>query len=118
MDPKSTAVDDFIKLRVRPELHPVVELLRRLMREEAPAATEVISYGIAAYRLKRIIAVISPTQKDITFSLSHGSRFEDNYGLLKGKGVSSKHIKIKNVKTVNTEAIRYYIRQAVDWDNR
>jgi len=67
------------------------------MREEAPNAKEEISYGIPAWKLQRIIAVISPTKRDITFSFSRGAQFEDKYGLLRGVGKSSKHVKIKNL---------------------
>ena len=109
-------VNDFIKDRVVPELRPVVALIRALMKECAPKAQESISYGIPAYKLRRIIAVISPTKKDITFSFSRGVQFEDKYGLLRGVGKSSKHVKIKSVAAANRQALRYYIKQAVRLD--
>ena len=111
-------VDEFVQAKVLPELRPVVALIRDLMKECAPEATELVSYGIPAYKVRRIIAVISPTKKDITFSFSRGGQFEDKYGLLRGVGKSSKHVKIKDLKSMNTEALRYYIRQAVEFDDR
>jgi hypothetical protein len=60
-----------------------------------------------------IIAVISPTKKDITFAFSRGAEFEDRYGLLRGEGHVSKHVKIKAVKDINKEALRDYIEQAL-----
>lgn len=84
----------------------------------APEASEGISYGIPAWRVRRIIAVISPTKRDITFSFSRGAQFEDKYGLLRGVGKSSKHVKIKNLDGVNKEALRYYIRQALELDKK
>jgi hypothetical protein len=109
-------VDEFIKARVLPEFHPVVALIRALMKECAPDVQEQISYGIPAYRGKRILAVISPTKKDITFSFSRGAQFEDKYGLLRGVGKSSKHVKLKDPATANKDALRDYIRQALDLD--
>src|SRR5512143_883657 len=106
-------VDAFVKARVRPELRQVVALIRKLMKECMPKAQELISYGIPAYRANRIIAVISPTQKDITFSFSRGAQMADKYGLLRGAGKSSKHVKIKSVDSANMAALRYYIKQAV-----
>jgi hypothetical protein len=108
--------DDFVKARVLPELQPIVGMIRELMKECAPNAEEVISYGIPAYKVKRILAVISPTQKDITFSFSRGTQFEDPYNLLKGVGKSSRHVKIKNLAGANQEALRYYIKQALELD--
>ena len=109
-------VDDFVKTKVLPELQPIVATIRELMRECAPNAKEVISYGIPAYKARRIMAVISPTKKDITFSFSRGAQFEDKYGLLKGVGKASKHVKLKNLSDANKDALRYYIEQALEFD--
>ena len=43
-------IDEFVKTRVLPEFQPIVAMLRELMREMAPDATEAIRYGISAYR--------------------------------------------------------------------
>jgi hypothetical protein len=109
-------VDDFIETKVLPEFQSIVAMIRRLMKECAPNAQEIISYGIPAYKAKRIIAVISPTKKDITFAFSRGAEFEDKYNLLQGVGKVSKHVKIKNLTDANKEALRYYIKQALEFD--
>jgi hypothetical protein len=111
-------VDDFVKAKVLPELQPIVAMIRDLMKECAPNTTESISYGIPAYKANRIVAVISPTKKDITFSFSRGAQFEDKFGLLKGVGKSSKHVKIKNLAGANKDALRYYIQQALEFDEK
>ena len=41
-------VDKFVKRRVLPEFQPVVGILRALMREMAPDATEELQYGLPA----------------------------------------------------------------------
>ena len=111
-------VDEFVKTKVLPEYRDIVSMLRELMHEMAPDAKEVISYGIPAYKRKRILAVISPTKKDITFAFSRGAEFEDKYVLLEGVGKVSKHVKIKNMDTVNKEALKYYIKQALELDSK
>ena len=111
-------VDDFVKTKVLPEFQPIVAMIRELMKECAPNAKEVISYGIPAYKAKRILVVISPTKKDITFAFSRGAEFEDKYGLLRGVGKVSKHVKLKNLAAVNEEALRYYIGQALELDEK
>jgi hypothetical protein len=113
---KITTAEEFIEQKVLPEYRDIVEMLRALMRETAPNAKEVITYGILAWRGKLMLAVISPTKKDITFAFSRGAEFEDKFGLLKGVGTVSKHVKIKDLKTVNKDALRYYIRQALEFD--
>jgi hypothetical protein len=118
MTKNELSVDDFVKTRVLPEFQPVVALIRSLMKEHAPNVQELISYGIPAYRRKRILAVISPTKKDITFSFSRGSQFEDRYGLLKGVGKVSRHVKLTSSATANLTALQDYIRQALEFDDK
>jgi len=115
---KPTTVDEFIKQRVLPEHYEIVEMLRNLMSEVAPNAREVLTYGILAWRENLILAVISPTQKDITFSFSKGAVFEDKYGLLGGVGKVSKYIKIRDAKEINETALKYYILQALKLDKK
>ena len=115
---KPTTVDEFIKQRVQPEHYEIVEMLRNLMREVAPHAREVLTYGILAWRENLILAVVSPTKKDITFSFSKGAEFEDKYGLLGGVGKVSKYVKIKDGKEVNKTALKYYIKQALKFDKK
>jgi hypothetical protein len=111
-------VDDFIEAKVLPEFRPIVAMIRELMRVCAPNVKEVISYGIPAYKAKQLLAVISPTKKDITFAFSRGAEFEDKYDLLRGVGKVSKHVKIKKLADVNMEALRYYIRQSLEFDEK
>lgn len=101
------SVDEYVRTKIRPEQQDIVAMLRELMGELAPNAKEEISYGIPVWKGKRILAVISPTKKDITFAFSRGAEFEDKYGLLKGVGKVSKHVKIKDLKDVNKEALHY-----------
>ena len=112
------SVDEFVETRVLPEFRPVVAMLRALMREAAPDAQELISYGIPAYKLKHIIAVISPTKKGITLAFSRGAEFEDKYGLLEGEGKVSKNVRMKSVDEINVEALKYYIKQALMFDSK
>ena len=100
-------VDEFVETKVLPEYRDIVSMLRELMREMAPDAKEMISYGIPAYKRKRIIAVISPTKKGITFAFSRGAEFEDKYGLLEGVGKVSKNVRIKSVDAVKREQLKY-----------
>jgi hypothetical protein len=112
------SVDEFVETRVLPEFRPVVAMLRALMREAAPDAQELISYGIPAYKLKHIIAVISPTKKGITLAFSRGAEFEDKYGLLEGEGKVSKNVRMKKVDEIKVEALKYYIKQALIFDSK
>jgi hypothetical protein len=117
-EPSEQDVDRFVATKVKPELRDVVASIRALMKKQAPQAKLGISYGIPAWRGKRILAVISPTKRDITFAFSRGADFDDKYGLLQGVGKVSKHVKIANGSEINKAALRYYIKQALQCDKQ
>ena len=112
----SEEVDKFVKNRILPQYHAIVTMLRELFHEMAPNAQEGIYYNLPMYKGNKIFAFISPTKKDITLGFTHGVEFEDKYGLLKGTGKSGKHVKIKNLDSLNKDAIIYYLNQALELD--
>lgn len=114
----SKEVDEFVAAKVLPQYRDIAERLRALMAECAPDAREVMGYGVPMWRMKRMIAVLSPTKKGITFALSEGASFEDKFGLLEGVGHRSKNVRMKSLDDWNDEALRYYIAQAVACDDR
>jgi hypothetical protein len=111
------SVNKFVEAKVAPEFRPVVAAIRSLMRECAPDAEEVISYGMPVYKGKKLFAWINPPVKDVTLGFSRGAQMEDKYSLLRGaaKG-GSRHVKMKSVAEVNEPALKYYIKQAVKLD--
>jgi hypothetical protein len=88
------------------------------MREMAPEAREVIAYGIPMYKGRKYLVVISPSKSGITFSFVYGRQFEDRFDLLRGVGKVSRHVKMKRLDQLNEEALRDYIRQALEIDAR
>lgn len=112
----SRDVDAFVRQRVQPEHRPVVTRLRKLMREHAPAARELIAYGIPMWKANGWVAFLSPTKRDITFGFAYGGEFTDRYGLLRGAGKKSRHVKIPSVEDINEVALRSYLRQAMERD--
>lgn len=51
-------------------------------------------------------------------AFSRGAHFEDRYGLLEGVGKVSKNVRLKSVADINEAALRYYIAQAIEHDER
>jgi hypothetical protein len=109
-------VDDYVNSKVPLEHRETVAMLRTLVRECAPQAEELISYGMLVFQARKIFAWINPSPKGITLGFSRGLQLEDRFDLLRGAGKGSRHIKIKSPGSVDTEVLRYYIRQAVDLD--
>lgn len=118
----TTSIKVFIETKVLPEYRPIVSEIRDLIKETAPDVTEEMRggteayYSVPAYRLKRIIMVISPSKQGITLAFSKGASFEDSYGLLEGVGKQAKNVRMKTMDDFNKEALVYYIGQAVEKD--
>ena len=112
------SVDEFVSQKVLPQHRDIVVMLRQCMREMVPGAMEMICRGIPGWKGVRMLAVISPTKKDITLAFSRGAEFEDKYGLLKGAGKVSKHMKFKSMADLDTDVLRYYIGQAAALDEK
>ncbi len=110
-------VDAFVRTNVPPQFRDIVEKLRQLMREAAPDASEEIAYRIPMWRRRRIFVFLNPTKKDITFGFARGREFEDKYGLLRGVGKASMHLKFKTAADVKPAVVRYYIEQALKLDD-
>lgn len=116
MPNNNITVDDWIKTKVLPQYQPVVREIRKLLREYAPKAEEVMSYGIPNYRGNKMLAVISPAKTNITLAFSRGAEFEDKCGLLEGVGNVSKNVRFKTLDDINKPAIKYYVKQALALD--
>lgn len=109
-------VDEFIKTKIKSEFREAAEYIRAVMREYAPNSKELVGYGIPMWRGNKMLAVLSPTKTEITFSFSRGAEFEDKYKLLGGVGKVSKFIKLKEVNDVSKTQLAYYIKQALKLD--
>jgi uncharacterized protein YdhG (YjbR/CyaY superfamily) len=110
-------VDDYVTTKVLPEHRQTVAMLRALVRECAPQSEELVSYGMTVFKAAgKIFAWINPSKKHITFGFRAGSLIEDKFDLLRGVGKHARHIKIKSADSVDRDALRYYIKQALDLD--
>lgn len=111
-------VNEYIQHKVQPEYRAVIASLRRLMRETAPKAEELISYGMPCYKRKDIFAYLNASKSGITLSFVHGIEIDDKYGLLKGKAKWARYVRLKHPTDINQTALKYYIKQAWKLDTK
>ncbi len=117
-------VDAFAEARVLPAYRPIFAAFRDLVRTEFPQLTEGLrggtdAYpGVPVYRLNRIVVTVSPTKKGITINFTDGGRFDDPYGLLEGVGHKTRNVRWSKPEQFDADALRSYLRQAVDADSR
>ena len=111
-------VDQYVSTKITPQHQQIVARLRALMREYAPNAQEAVGYGMLVWKTPRVFAFITATEKAVTFGFTRGIQIEDRFRLLKGTGKTTRHVKLKSLSALNEneEALRDYIKQAVELD--
>ena len=66
MDRGVESVDSYIT-KCEPGVRPILQSLRELIREEAPGAVEVISYGMPAFKLTRVLVYFAAQKNHLGF---------------------------------------------------
>lgn len=118
------SVEDFISDKVDEKYQPIVTKFRQLIKSSFPELTEEMRggsekyYGVPVYRLKRILITLSPTKQGITFAFSDGKMIHDKYKMLEGLGNKTLNIRLKSDSEFDDEKMKYYIKQAIDIDQR
>jgi len=113
---KVASVDEYVQTQVAPEHRALVAMIRAFMRDHAPAAKEVIKWNQPVWQGSAPIVVISASKEHVLLIFSRGAEFTDSYGLLEGEGGVSKHVKLTSLAAINQDALRDYVRQAVELD--
>lgn len=109
-------VEAYIANRVPPHHHALVERLRALLRECAPEAREAVRYRMICWTQRQILVYLTSREQDVTLGFVNGTQLDDPFGLLKGRGRGTRHVKMKDAAAVPDAALRHYIAQALKLD--
>lgn len=110
------SVEAYIASRIPPQHHALVERLRALIAECAPDAREAISYDMICWTQRQMLTYLTSREQDVTLGFVRGVQFDDRFGLLKGRGRSARHVKMKNEAAIPEAALRDYLAQALKLD--
>ena len=99
-----------------PGVRELAEALRKLVREVAPGATERghVGWGNIAYQAKGVFCYIAPLKDSVNLGFHRGADLPDPQGLLLGTGKSMRHVKIRSMDEIDTDAVRALVRQAAE----
>ena len=86
---KPDPVDAFVKRRVQPEHQAVVAVVRKLMRALAPDATELITYGIPAFRQNGFLIGFAASAKHLSLHPMNNHTVADFANELAGYSTST-----------------------------
>ncbi len=104
-------IDEYIAAKIPALQWPLVARLREVMRDCAPDASEVVSYDMICWKQGRIIAYLTATEKHVLLGFIHGTAMHDAHGLLKGRGKSTRHIRLTRIEDVPPVAVCDYVAQ-------
>jgi len=107
-------VDAFFAKQPAP-LRPIIDTLRALIGDAAPAAESSIKWGMPFYSLGgKTVCAIGAHKAHVNLILpgAPGS-FTDPDGLLEGEGKTGQHLKLRAGEAVPRAAIRGWLKTAV-----
>jgi hypothetical protein len=97
--------------RLPPPVQPVVTLLRKVVLEVAPEASEQIENGAAAYFANGVFARIEPTEHEVLVRFLKGGKLP-SASELPGEG-DSRALSFKTVAELRENVLRKVVREAV-----
>ena len=88
--------------------------LRRIVRENAPDASESIKWAQPVYEDNGPFCFIKAHKKHVNFGFWRGVQLDDPRGYLQGTGEKMRHVKITSIDDMDREALGYLVKQAVE----
>lgn len=118
-DPTAGTFDDLLAL-ASAEWRPVMSALRDLVRDVDPSTVEVVrlgdraaSYGVGPKKMSEAYAYVMPQARWVNLGFYKGAALADPGGLLEGTGASLRHVKVGDLRTVASPALRHLVEAAV-----
>jgi hypothetical protein len=97
-----------------PHLAPIVERLREMIAEAAPAATGTIKWGMPFYSLGgNTICAVAAFKSHVNLILpGPPGTYADPGRLLEGDGKTGKHLKLRSLAELPADAVRGWLETA------
>ncbi len=102
-----------------PATRRIVDELRRVIGENAPAAEESLLWGSISYhrpvvggRVKGAVCLITVKRGGVRLDFIHGVRLADPHGLLQGDGVSKRIVPVGSPDDARRPGVAALIREA------
>ena len=105
-------VDEYLS-GLKPDQRAVLEKLRKTIRAAAPGAEEVVSYGIAAFRLKRMLVGFGASAKHCSFYLMSTTAMKAHRDLLEGYGTGKGTVHFQPEKPLPAALVRKLVKARI-----
>jgi hypothetical protein len=119
MNPTHGTFDDILA-SAAPELRLICESLRRLMVGLHKDLVEVVwprqkiaSFGVGPKKMTEHYAYLAVLSLYVNLGFYHGASLTDPSGLLEGTGKNLRHVKVRDVASAKSPAIKALVREAI-----
>ena len=109
-----------LTLFAREPLRPTMERLRAMILEIHPEACELVrlghraaTYGLGPKKMVEGYAYILPYSGWVNLGFFRGAALADPEGMLKGTGVSMRHVRMDSIEDTENPAVRELIKAAL-----
>jgi hypothetical protein len=96
-----------------PPVKPIVNLVRRIVREAAPEARELLHDNSPAYTANGLFARIEARDREVLLSFFEGASLAAPPGVLHDGEGSERHLSISSLDDVRENVLKTLVRQAV-----
>lgn len=107
-------VDQFIS-ELPKDIKGITTTLRKIIFESSQELTEEFKWSMPNYSYTGLVCYLQPAKKHVNLGFHRGNELleKDENKLLQGTGKTMRHIRIKKLEEIQTEAITLLIKDAM-----
>ncbi|HJX04827.1 MAG TPA: DUF1801 domain-containing protein [Thermoplasmata archaeon] len=91
---------------------PIVQDLRKLIREAIPDSRETIKWGTLIFEKEKIIGAIMVHKERVNLQLWRGSELTDKNRMLEGSGRSMRHLRFLKTSDIKKGPVKALLKEA------
>ena len=102
-----------------PELRRVVRALRNFVKKVVPGTRETVnSWGVPTFEKKAPYCFYMVGKHHVTFGFHFGTSLPDPKGLLEGTGKNMRHVKLRDLESLEQKGLRDLVRSAARFESK
>jgi len=91
---------------------PVVQELRKFIREAIPDSKEKIKWGTLVFEKEKVIGAIMVHKERVNLQLWRGSELTDKEDMLEGDGKGMRHLTFKETSDIRETPVKALLKEA------
>lgn len=95
-----------------PDLHAIVQTVRAVVRDVAPATSEKMMYGGILFSAPAQFCGVFAYSAHVTMEFGQGAELDDPHRALEGRGKFRRHIRLQAIADIASKHLKDYVAQA------